>query len=83
MPNKAVLIYVFSVTEIVTCSHFNWIHNCNTLLYSSELYYFVLFTFTFSHLADAFIQSDLQMRTLEAIKPTKEQQRASAMTSLG
>ncbi len=25
-------------------------------------------TFTFSHLADAFIQSDLQMRTMEAIK---------------
>ncbi len=24
------------------------------------------FTFTFSHLADAFIQSDLQMRTMEA-----------------
>ncbi len=30
-----------------------------------------LFTFTFSHLADAFIQSDLQMRTLEAIKTNK------------
>ncbi len=29
------------------------------------------FTFTFSHLADAFIQSDLQMRTLEAIKNYK------------
>ncbi len=28
----------------------------------------VLFTFTFSYLADAFIQSDLQMRTMEAIK---------------
>ncbi len=26
------------------------------------------FTFTFSHLADAFIQSDLQMKTIEAIK---------------
>ncbi len=26
-----------------------------------------IFTFTFSHLADAFIQSDLQMRTTEAI----------------
>ncbi len=26
------------------------------------------FTFAFSHLADAFIQSDLQMRTIEAIK---------------
>ncbi len=29
------------------------------------------FTFTFSYLADAFIQSDLQMRTLEAIKTNK------------
>ncbi len=26
------------------------------------------FTFTFNHLAEAFIQSDLQMRTIEAIK---------------
>ncbi len=31
----------------------------------------VKFTFTFSHLAEAFIQSDLQMRTIEAIKPQK------------
>ncbi len=28
-------------------------------------------SFTFSHLADAFIQSDLQMRTIEAIKTSK------------
>ncbi len=27
---------------------------------------------TFSHLADAFIQSDLKIRTMEAIKITKE-----------
>ncbi len=45
--------------------------------------YIYIYTHTFSHLADAFIQSDLQMRTLEAIKTTKEQQHASAMTSLG
>ncbi len=31
----------------------------------------VCVTFTFSNLADAFIQSDLQMRTIEAIKPNK------------
>uniref|UniRef100_A0A672PKX3 Nuclear receptor domain-containing protein n=1 Tax=Sinocyclocheilus grahami TaxID=75366 RepID=A0A672PKX3_SINGR len=31
-------------------------------------YMHTLFTFTFSHLADAFIQNDLQMRTIEAIK---------------
>ncbi len=30
-----------------------------------------LFTCTFSHLADTFIQSDLQMRTIEAIKTNK------------
>ncbi len=35
------------------------------------LKYSIYITFTFSHLADAFIQSDLQMRTLEAIKTNK------------
>ncbi len=35
------------------------------------------------HLADAFIQSDVQMRrTIEAIRPSREQQYTSAMTSL-
>ncbi len=29
-------------------------------------------TFTLNHLADAFIQSDLQMRTIEAIKTNKK-----------
>ncbi len=33
--------------------------------------YLTYFTFTFNHLADAFIQSDLQMRTIEAIKINK------------
>ncbi len=33
------------------------------------------FTFTFNHLAEAFIQSDVQMRrTIEAIRPSREQQ---------
>ncbi len=31
----------------------------------------IFLTFTFSHLADAFIQSNLQMRTIEAIKTNK------------
>ncbi len=31
----------------------------------------VIITFTLSYLADAFIQSDLQMRTIEAIKTNK------------
>ncbi len=44
---------------------------------------FKTFTFTFNHLADAFIQSDVQMRrTIEAIRPSREQQYTSAMTSL-
>ncbi len=38
--------------------------------------------YVFIYLADAFIQSDLQMRTLQS-KPTKEQQHASAITSPG
>ncbi len=38
---------------------------------------------TFNHLADAFIQGDVQMRrTIEAIRPSREQQYTSAMTSL-
>ncbi len=32
---------------------------------------YIYITFTFSYLADAFIQSDLQMRTIEAIKTNK------------
>ncbi len=59
----------------------------NGIIYEFLIYMFLFllltFTFTFSHLADAFIQSNLQMKTIEAIKPTKEQQHASAMTSLG
>ncbi len=33
--------------------------------------YIYAYAFTFSHLADTFIQSDLEMRTMEAIKITK------------
>ncbi len=36
------------------------------------LYSFSDFTFKFSHLANAFIQSNLQMRTIEAIKTNKK-----------
>ncbi len=35
------------------------------------IYIYIYITFTFSHLADAFIQSDLQMRKMEAIKINK------------
>ncbi len=34
------------------------------------LIYIYLVIYLFSHLADAFVQSDLQMRTIEAIKYT-------------
>ncbi len=34
-------------------------------------YHILFIIFTFSHLADAFIQSNLQMRTMEAIKINK------------
>ncbi len=45
--------------------------------------FYICITFTFNHLADAFIQSDVQMRrTIEAIRPSREQQYTSAMTSL-
>ncbi len=48
-----------------------------------DFYYSELFTFTFNHLADAYIQSDVQMRrTIEAIRPSREQQYTSALTSL-
>ncbi len=44
------------------------------------LYYIYI---TFNHLADAFIQSDVQMRrTIEAIRPSREQQYTSALKSL-
>ncbi len=44
-----------------------------TFLSSCVQYFFpVSFHFTFSHLADAFIQSDLQMKTMEAIKINKK-----------
>ncbi len=39
--------------------------------FSGILFCFTLDYITFSHLADAFIQSDLQMRTIEAIRINK------------
>ncbi len=50
--------------------------------YIYRLYYIYYITFTFSHLADAFIQSDLNMRTMEQSKPQKSNKHASAVTSL-
>jgi len=46
------------------------------------LTFLVLFTFTCINLADAFMQNDLQMRTIEAVNITIGQQYASAMTVL-
>ncbi len=59
------LSYMFSCSEYDTALSFKLI--CLTLIISSYI------TFTFINLADPFIQSDLQMKTIEAIKPTKEQ----------
>ncbi len=54
-----------------------------TLLLLLLLLLLFTLTFTFNHLADAFIQSDVQMRrTIDAIRPSREQQYTSAMTSL-
>ncbi len=53
-------------------------------LYIAYIYIYMhlhYITFTFNHLADAFIQINCQIRTIEAIKPTKEQQNVSAVTS--
>ncbi len=38
-----------------------------------ELFCLYYITFTFSHLADAFMQGNLQMRTMEAIKINKRE----------
>jgi len=45
-----------------------------------SIHIYIYITFTFNKLADAFIQSDLQMRTTEAVKLTIGQQHASTMT---
>ncbi len=51
---------------------------------NSNKYKYIYIYIYISHLADTFIQSDLQMRTMEAIKSKKkEQQYASAITSPG
>ncbi len=56
---------------------------CKYAIIVLSLFTFNHFTFTFNHLADAFIQSDVQMRrTIEAIRPSREQQYTSALTSL-
>ncbi len=44
---------------------------------------FSYITFTFNHSVDVFIQSDLQLRTIEAIETNKRVLYASAMTNLG
>ncbi len=59
--------------EPVSCTHHSpIIYNIAYVVYN-ESHYNLCFYFTFSHLADAFIQSNLQMRTIEAIKTNKEQ----------
>ncbi len=41
----------------------------------------LIITFAFNHLADAFIQRDLQMRRTIEARTTREQQYTSAITS--
>ncbi len=53
-----------------------------TLNYINVIIFIIILTFTCSHLADAFIQSDLKMITIEAIKINKRARYTSAMTSL-
>ncbi len=48
---------------------------CN--LYIKSLLYYIYISFTFSHLSEAFIQSDLQLRTIEAIKINKRAMQVS------
>ncbi len=39
-------------------------HNCSSFVHSWKAHYFLhIFTFTFTHLADAFIQNDLQLHS--------------------
>ncbi len=54
----------------------------NRITFASQVVKTVMSMFTFNHLADAFTQSDVLMRIIEATRPSREQQYTSAMTSL-
>ncbi len=56
--------------------HFRW------SIYGTY-FYIAMTVFSFNHFADAFIQSDVQRRRIiEEIRPLREQQYTSVMTSL-
>uniref|UniRef100_A0A672P0H6 Ig-like domain-containing protein n=1 Tax=Sinocyclocheilus grahami TaxID=75366 RepID=A0A672P0H6_SINGR len=64
------------------CQSYHWINN-KPVVTVTALIHVTEILFTFNHLADAFIQSDLRMRrTIDAITPTGEQQHTSDVTSL-
>uniref|UniRef100_A0A8C2JS13 AP-1 complex subunit gamma n=1 Tax=Cyprinus carpio TaxID=7962 RepID=A0A8C2JS13_CYPCA len=73
-PNIAVItIHATNSTEADMTEFVTFLFHCSLLdtLKMNTFAHLHNFTFTFSHLADAFIQSDLQMRTMEAIKINK------------
>ncbi len=68
---------------LCTILKLTWPYYRNISAISRIVSYYIYIYITFNHLADAFIQSDVQMRrTIEAIRQSREQQYASAMTSL-
>ncbi len=80
-------IYIYTYAFTLHYITFTFNHLADAYMYVCMYIYIYMcvrlhyITFTFNHLADAFIQSDCQMRIIEAIKPTKEQQYVSAVTS--
>ncbi len=88
MSNAEIVIHAFMTSRLDYCNVL--LGGCSVrlinklqLVQNAAARVHTTFTFTFNHLADAFIQSDVQMRrTIEAIRPSREQQYRSAMTSL-
>uniref|UniRef100_A0A673NDI2 Syntaxin-11-like n=1 Tax=Sinocyclocheilus rhinocerous TaxID=307959 RepID=A0A673NDI2_9TELE len=75
-----------AVARIARTQYATLSNNFRDVFYCFILYYIILYYYkelncsAFSHLADTFFQSDLQMRTIEAIKPTKVQQYVTCNT---
>ncbi len=64
-----------SITKLIseeTCYSEDWSNDDENSVLATGINCILKYTFTFSHLADTFIQSHLQMRTKEAIKSIKE-----------
>ncbi len=73
---KVALVQFLIAAHDICCTYEENKHYCK---YSLSLYWLTflggvhlnVFIYLFSHLADAFVQSDLQMRAIEAIKTNK------------